>query len=96
MTTPNTPLQLHQVPAGRRLDFAQVPGCYPYVYRRCHYQAWECVARNAHSPFLDGTPLPTDAPTEYVVLYCDAAGGVAGATAIVQATAGAAAPRRRA
>lgn len=87
VSTLSASLQLHLVPAGRRLDFAQAPGHYASVYRRCHYGPWECMARNASSPFIDSSVLPLGAPTEYVVLYHDAAGHVTAATAIVAATA---------
>ena len=86
VSTLSSSLQLHLVPAGRRLDFAHAPGCYAYVYRRNHYRPWECIARNASSPYLDRTPLPVGAPTEYVVLYQDVAGTVVAASLIVQAT----------
>lgn len=86
VSTLSASLQLHLVPAGRRLDFTMPPGHYAYVYRRCHYCAWECIARNARSPFIDHSHLPVGAPAEYVVLYHDAAGSVTAATAIVAAT----------
>lgn len=87
VSTLSTFLQLHLVPAGRRLDFTQAPGHYACVYRRCHYCPWECIAHNASSPFIDHSLLPLGAPTEYVVVYHDAAGHVTAATAIVAATA---------
>lgn len=77
-------LQLHHVPAGCRLDFTVMPDCYAQVYRRCQFQGWECVARNACSPFIDRASMPVGAAVEYVVLYHNAQGGVTGATAIVQ------------
>lgn len=86
VSTLSASLRLHLVPAGRRLDFAQEPGQYAYVYRRCHYCPWECIARNARSPFIDPGVLPVGAPAEYVVLYQDAAGHVTAATAIVAVT----------
>ncbi|MCC3160628.1 hypothetical protein LJ737_25545 [Hymenobacter sp. 15J16-1T3B] len=84
-STLSSSLRLHMVPAGRRLDFAQVPGHYAYVYRRSRYAPWECIAHNARSPFVDSAPLPVGAPTEYVVVYQDAAGHVTAATSIVPA-----------
>lgn len=80
-------LQLQLMPAGCRLDFAQGSGHYAQVYRRSHYGAWQCLARNARSPFIDRSALPPGAPTEYVVLYHDADGRTTGATSIVAATA---------
>ena len=79
---PSAALHLHLVPAGRRLDFEGVPGCFAYVYRRQHQQAWQCVARNACSPYFDRSPVTRDAQPEYVVCYCDAAGNIKAATAI--------------
>ncbi|GAB3835959.1 hypothetical protein GCM10028821_33550 [Hymenobacter jeollabukensis] len=73
------------VPAGRRLDFAQLPGHYAYVYRRDRNGPWECIAHNASSPFIDRTPLPPGAPTEYQLIYHDATGRDTAATGIVQA-----------
>jgi hypothetical protein len=79
---PTAALQLHIVPAGRRLDFDSVPSCFAYVYRRQHQQDWQCVARNACSPFFDRTPIAKDSQPEYVVCYCDAAGTIKAATSI--------------
>ncbi|WP_375433949.1 hypothetical protein [uncultured Hymenobacter sp.] len=83
---PSAALQLHLVPAGRRLDFECVPGCFAYVYRRQHQQAWQCVARNACSPYFDYSLIARDSQLEYVVCYCDAAGNIKAATAITAAT----------
>ncbi|RAK70578.1 hypothetical protein [Hymenobacter edaphi] len=84
-STLSSSLQLHIVPAGRRLDFAQVPGHYAYIYRRSRSAPWECIAHNARSPFIDRCPLPPGALTEYVLVYHDAAGRVTAATGILQA-----------
>jgi hypothetical protein len=78
-------LQLHLVPAGRRLDFASIPGQFADVYRRSRNQSWQCVAQNACSPFLDRVPLtPGDTP-EYRVHYRDSKGFVTATTPSVQA-----------
>ncbi|HEX8426889.1 hypothetical protein [Hymenobacter sp.] len=79
---PSASLQLHLVPAGRRLDFDMVPSCFAYVYRRQHQHAWQCVARNACSPYFDRSSLSDDSQPEYVVCYCDAAGTIKAATSI--------------
>jgi hypothetical protein len=78
-------LKLHQVLAGRRLDFSITPGRFAYVYRRRDYQEWLCVARNACSPYLDTTPCPAGTVLEYVVCYCNAGGDITATTPIVQA-----------
>jgi hypothetical protein len=78
-------LQLHLVPAGRRLDFEILPGYFAYVYRRHNQKAWQCVARNACSPYFDHSAAPAHAQPEYVVCYCDAAGTIKAATSIVAA-----------
>lgn len=77
-------LHLHHVPAGCRLDFPPLPGCFAYVYRRCRQRAWQCVAHNACSPHIDRFAPPLDAQPEYVVCYCDAAGTIVAATPIAQ------------
>lgn len=83
--SPAETLQLHLVPAGHRLDFSTVPGYYADVYRRSRNQPWQCVARNACSPFLDRVPLmPGDTP-EYRVHYRDTTGSVTSITPAVQA-----------
>jgi hypothetical protein len=82
-SVPNSVLHLHLVPAGRRLDFARRPGSYAHVYRRHDYADWQCIARNACSPFIDPSPLPPGTPTEYVVLYYCPGGQVTAATPIV-------------
>lgn len=79
------PLQLHLVPAGRRLDFTTANGCFAYVYRRCRAQGWQCVANNARSPYLDTTHLDSEAAPEYLIRFRDAAGAIVGATGVVQA-----------
>lgn len=88
LTRTNSPaaaLQLHLVPAGRRLDFATIPGQFADVYRRNRSQSWQCVAQNACSPFLDLGPLtPGDTP-EYRVHYRDTQGSVTAVTPVVQA-----------
>jgi hypothetical protein len=81
---PTAALQLHVVPAGRRLDFSLLPGRFAYVYRRSRGQQWECVARNACSPYLDYTPILPETSCEYVVQYRDAQGTVASQTPIVR------------
>ncbi|MBX0289065.1 hypothetical protein K3G63_01370 [Hymenobacter sp. HSC-4F20] len=78
-------LQLHLVPAGRRLDFITASGSFAYVYRRCCPQDWQCVANNARSPFLDTSHLAPEAAPEYLILFRDAAGTTVGATSVVQA-----------
>ncbi|RTQ46861.1 hypothetical protein EJV47_21050 [Hymenobacter gummosus] len=83
-STPRAVLQLQLVPAGRRLDFDLAPDHHAHVYRRSAYQPWECIAYNAHSPFVDRAALPVGAPTEYVVIYYDPAGQVTVATPIAQ------------
>ncbi|GGF26844.1 hypothetical protein [Hymenobacter cavernae] len=85
MTSFTPELKLHHVPAGRRLDFTTQPGRFAYVYRRRDYQEWQCVARNACSPYLDVTFIPADTLTEYVVCYCDAGGNITATTPIVHA-----------
>lgn len=86
MPTPTLPpdLQLHLVPAGRRLEFTTDAGCVAFVYRRCQQEDWQCVARNAHSPFLDTTVLAPGAAPQYVVRYHNAAGQPLATTAVVQ------------
>ena len=81
---PTATLQLHLVPAGRRLDFSISPGQFAYVYRRGRGQQWECVARNACSPHLDRMPVSPDATYEYLVQYRDASGLVTSKTPIVR------------
>ncbi|GGG57682.1 hypothetical protein [Hymenobacter glacieicola] len=78
-------LQLHLVPAGRRLDFPTTTSSFAYVYRRCQHHGWQCVARNACSPFLDTTSLEPEAAPEYVIRYRDASGATLGVTSVVQA-----------
>ncbi|GAB2794066.1 hypothetical protein HNQ93_003828 [Hymenobacter luteus] len=82
--TPLPDLQLHLVPAGRRLEFTTKAGCFAFVYRRCQQEDWQCVACNARSPFLDMAVLPPGAAPQYVVRYHNAAGAPLGATAMVQ------------
>jgi len=77
-------LKLYQVPAGRRLDFNKPAGCFAYVYRRQGYGAWQCIARNACSPYFDATFLPAGTLVAYVVRYQRAAGTIAAATPVVQ------------
>ena len=79
-------LKLHQVPAGRRLDFITTPGRFAYVYRRQDYQQWQCVARNACSPYFDSAAVPAGIVLEYVVCYCDAGGDITATSPIVQAS----------
>jgi hypothetical protein len=83
---PTATLQLHVVPAGRRLDFSLLPGHFAYVYRRSRGRQWECVARNAHSPYLDYMPTSPDTSYEYVVQYRDAQSSVVSQTPIVRVT----------
>lgn len=83
---PTVTLQLYAVPAGRRLDFSLLPGHFAYVYRRSRGRQWECVARNACSPYLDYTATSPETRYEYVVQYRDAHGTVASQTPIVRAT----------
>ncbi|GAB3226205.1 hypothetical protein GCM10027346_08300 [Hymenobacter seoulensis] len=82
---PSVALQLHEVPAGRRLDFDTPRGLFAYLYRRYGQQPWQCIARNACSPHIDHTPLPSYTIPEYVVCYCDAAGDIKAATRIASA-----------
>ncbi|UYZ63691.1 hypothetical protein [Hymenobacter weizhouensis] len=84
-TRTQAPLQLYLVPAGRRLDFTTPPGQYAYVYRRLPQQAWQCIAQNACSPFLDRTALPMGAVPEYQVRYRNAAGTIVALSTPVQA-----------
>ena len=77
-------LQLHQVPAGRRLDFNTQPSRFAYVYRRHGYTEWQCVARNACSPHLDSTFVPAGSSVEYMVCHCDAGGNITAVSPIVQ------------
>lgn len=83
--TSTLPLQLHLVPAGRRLDFTTTMGRFAYVYRRCQHQGRQCVARNACSPFLDTATLEPEAAPEYFIRYRDASGATLGATSVVRA-----------
>lgn len=83
--TATTDLQLHQVPAGCRLDFPRLPNRFAYVYRRQGNQPWKCIAHNACSPHLDRAVPATREAVEYVVCYCDAAGTITAATTIAQA-----------
>jgi hypothetical protein len=76
-------LQLHLVPAGRRLDFEAPAGHYAYIYRRCQGQEWECVAQNARSPFLDLSPLDAKAVPEYMVRYRNANGATTANSSVV-------------
>jgi hypothetical protein len=79
-------LQLHLVPAGRRLDFATAPGQYAYVYRRNQQEPeWLCVAHNACSPFFDRSLQPGEDTVEYCVDYRDADGAITARTHVVQA-----------
>lgn len=73
------------VSAGRRLDFELMPGCFAYLYRRQPQQAWQCVARNACSPYFDHAPSLSGLPLEYVVCYCDAAGTIKASRTLVAA-----------
>ncbi|UYZ59542.1 hypothetical protein [Hymenobacter latericus] len=82
---PASAIQLHLVPAGRRLDFNVSPGNYAYVYRRCRNQEWQCVAHNACSPYLDKAPIEPSAAPEYMVHYRNADGTVTAATDVVRA-----------
>jgi hypothetical protein len=82
VATPAAALQLHLVPAGRRLDFEILPNYFAYVYRRQNQNEWQCVARNACSPYFDHSPVPATSQPEYMVCYCDAAGTIKAATAI--------------
>ena len=81
--TPTAALHLHLVPAGHRLDFQAMPGYFAYIYRRQGQQPWQCVARNACSPYFDQHPLLVGSRPEYVVCYCDAAGTIQAASPIV-------------
>jgi hypothetical protein len=83
--SPSASLQLHLVPAGRRLDFSTAPGQFAYVYRRSRNEQWQCVAKNACSPYLDRTPSTPGATHEYMVQYMDATGAVINKTPIVRA-----------
>lgn len=78
-------LQLHLVPAGRRLDFDIPAGHFAYVYRRLPRQAWQCIAHNACSPLLDRHPLPAGVAPEYQVRFRNAAGELVSSSAVVQA-----------
>jgi hypothetical protein len=78
-------LELHLVPAGRRLDFPTPLGQFAYVYRRGRNQAWECVARNACSPYLDRTVFSSDVTHEYRVQYRNTLGRVVSTTPVVRA-----------
>ncbi|MBO0359157.1 hypothetical protein J0X19_14445 [Hymenobacter sp. BT186] len=73
----------HPVSAGRRLDFEMMPGYFAYVYRRQPQQAWQCVARNACSPYFDHAPSMSGLQPEYVVCYCDAAGTIKASSVVV-------------
>jgi hypothetical protein len=85
MSTFTPTLQFHQVPAGRRLDFSTQPGRFAYVYRRSTYGGWQCIARNACSPYLDASFAPAGSLVEYMVCHCDASGNITATTPIVQA-----------
>ena len=83
---PAAPLQLHLVPAGRRLDFSTAPGQYAYIYRRSKQQHdWQCVAHNACSPYFDRGHQPGADTLEYCIHYRDANGTVTARTPVVQA-----------
>ncbi|OON66458.1 hypothetical protein [Hymenobacter sp. CRA2] len=81
--SPSAAVQLHLVPAGRRLDFPVAPGQYAYVFRRAPHEPWQCVAHNACSPYLDRSPA--NGVIEYMVHYRDAAGTLVTTTAVVRA-----------
>lgn len=83
LTSTTTASHHHVVSAGRRLDFEVMPGYFAYIYRRQPQQAWQCVARNACSPYFDHTPSSSGSQPEYVVCYCDAAGTVKASNAVV-------------
>lgn len=72
----------HVVSAGRRLDFEVMPGYFAYIYRRQPQQPWQCVARDACSPYFDHTPSMPGSQPEYVVCYCDAAGNIKASSAV--------------
>ncbi|TGD79670.1 hypothetical protein [Hymenobacter wooponensis] len=82
---PTATLHLHLVPAGRRLDFPTPAGQFAYVYRRGRNQSWQCVARNACSPYLDRTSNLSATTHEYMVQYLDTNGEVIQKTSIVRA-----------
>ena len=82
---PSATLHLHLVPAGRRLDFPTPEGQFAYVYRRGRNQSWQCVARNACSPYLDRSSNQSGTTYEYMVQYLDTAGDVIHKTPIVRA-----------
>ncbi|WP_324677507.1 hypothetical protein [Hymenobacter sp. GOD-10R] len=84
MSTFTPTLQLHQVPAGRRLDFSTQPGRFAYVYRRSDYGGWQCIARNACSPSFDNSFAAAGSVVEYMVCHCDASGNITATTPIVQ------------
>jgi hypothetical protein len=71
------------VSAGHRLDFEMLPGYFAYIYRRQPQQDWQCVARNACSPYFDHAINLTGLQFEYVVCYCDAAGTIKASKTIV-------------
>ncbi|WP_022824478.1 hypothetical protein [Hymenobacter norwichensis] len=82
LTSTTASVSTHAVSAGHRLDFEMLPGYFAYIYRRQPQQAWQCVARNACSPYFDHTAGRAGLQPEYVVCYCDAAGTVKASRAV--------------
>ena len=60
-------LELCLGPTGRQLTFVAKPGEKVCIYRRAPHQsqAWELVARNASSPFVDPERFPLETVLEY-------------------------------
>ncbi|SNR61151.1 hypothetical protein [Hymenobacter mucosus] len=83
-TSPSFRLHLHLLPVGRRLDFSVRAGLFADIYRRCNQGNWQCLAYNAHSPFVDHAPLAPDALPEYRIRYRNALGQLTATSPIQQ------------
>jgi hypothetical protein len=66
-----TTLELTLVPAGRQLTFSQQERQRVHVYRRVASEsmAWQQVAYDARSPFVDTEAFPAATTLEYHVQY---------------------------
>lgn len=81
-------LELTLVPAGRHLIFTREAGQRVHLYRRVagESSAWQHIAYDARSPFVDTTIYPTGTTLQYHAQYCTQRDEYEGHSPIAQVT----------
>jgi len=81
-------LELTLVPQGRQLAFAKQARQRVHIYRRVvgEGSAWQHIAYDACSPFVDPEVFPTGTTLEYHVQHCTQQDDYEGHSPLVQVT----------